>query len=368
VTPPSAVHEAVPGTIAAALTGRARGFDSLRLGLAFAILAFHSVTITHGNADAIPPPLMAAAHLILPMFFAMSGFLVAASLARAGSVLEFVLLRLLRLLPGLLTVLLLTVLFLGPLLAETGPARYFASPAVAIYFGNLLGWPVYGLPGLFLHNPRAGIVNGSLWTIRIELLCYAGLTVCALMRSSRRWVPWLLTAGIVLAWQVWRDPPAWPRWFPVELGIAFLSGTLIFKAAPWLPLHPALGLGMLILAFMLSLTTNDMTLAAVPAAYATVWLGLARAPALPGDYAYGVYLVGYPLAQSIVLLLPQAAWWQTLTLCAPLALGLAMLLWHRVERPALASRPLLIGLLPRPRSSPGFGLAEPSLTPPVAKQ
>jgi peptidoglycan/LPS O-acetylase OafA/YrhL len=307
-----------------------------------------SVTITQGGGDAIPAPLMAAARLILPMFFAMSGFLVAASLVRARSVLEFMLLRLLRLFPGLLTVVILTALLLGPALAEVNPARYFASPAVATYFANILGFPACGLPGLFLHNPRAGVVNGSLWTIRIELFCYAGLTVCALIRGR---VLWRLAAGIVLAWLIWNGLPTWPRWFPVELGVSFLSGTLIFNASPRLPLHPALGSGTLLLAFGLSLITNDITLAAVPIAYAAVWLGLMRAPSLPGDYAYGIYLVGYPLAQSVVLLLPQAAWWQTLALCGPLALGFAMLLWHGVEQPVLESRHLLIGTLLQPRPS-----------------
>ena len=120
------------GTVAAALCGRACGFDSLRLGLAFAILAFHSVTITQGSAAAIPAPVLAAARLILPMFFAMSGFLVAASLKRSGSLLEFAALRLLRLVPGLLTVVLLTALVLGPVLAEIDPLHYFASPGVAV--------------------------------------------------------------------------------------------------------------------------------------------------------------------------------------------------------------------------------------------
>jgi peptidoglycan/LPS O-acetylase OafA/YrhL len=329
-------------TVGAALCGRASGFDGLRLALAFAILAFHSVTITRGSAASIPAPLLAAARLILPMFFAMSGFLVAASLKRSASLLEFAALRLLRLLPGLLTVVLLTALLLGPLLAEIDPLHYFASPGVAVYFFNVLGLPVYGLPGMFLHNPRPGVVNGSLWTIRVELLCYAMLAFLALGRRRASWL--LPMAGIFLAWQVWNGLPVW---FPVELPVAFLSGAAMFAAASRLPLHPLLGMNALLLAFVASLLTNDMILAAVPAAYATIWLGLTRLPSLPGDYAYGVYLAGYPLAQCVVLLLPRAAWWLTLALSVPLSLGFAMLLWHRIERPALAGRHRLVGALRR---------------------
>src|SRR5437588_11263295 len=81
--------------------GRCNGFAGLRAGLALSIVAFHSVTLTQGNADAMPPILQAAARLILPGFFALSGFLVAGSLARCASLREFLLLRALRLLPAL---------------------------------------------------------------------------------------------------------------------------------------------------------------------------------------------------------------------------------------------------------------------------
>lgn len=77
--------------------GRDNAFGLLRLTLATGIVAFHSVTLTQGSADALSPLLQAVGRLILPAFFALSGFLVAASFDRAVSVREFLLLRLLRL-------------------------------------------------------------------------------------------------------------------------------------------------------------------------------------------------------------------------------------------------------------------------------
>jgi peptidoglycan/LPS O-acetylase OafA/YrhL len=59
--------------------GLCNGFGAVRLGLACAIVAFHSVTLTHGSGNAMPPMVQAAARLILPAFFALSGFLVAAA-------------------------------------------------------------------------------------------------------------------------------------------------------------------------------------------------------------------------------------------------------------------------------------------------
>ncbi len=81
-----------------------------------------------------------------------------------------------------------------------------------------------------------------------------------------------------------------------------------------------------------------LALGVLPLAYATVWAGLQRMPVLPGDYSYGLYLVGYPLQQLYVSLFPGGPWWNTFFVCLPLGLGLAAVLWHTVERPVLTNK------------------------------
>ena len=84
--------------------GRPSGFDYMRLLLSIGVLAFHTILMTAGLAaqnateDSIYRAIPA---LILPMFFALSGFLVAGSLDRTRNIADFVGLRLLRILPGL---------------------------------------------------------------------------------------------------------------------------------------------------------------------------------------------------------------------------------------------------------------------------
>src|SRR3954452_13263617 len=119
--------------------GRCNGFDGLRLALASGIVAFHSFNLTHGNADTMPGVVQAAARLILPAFFALSGFLVAGSLARAESLRTFLLLRLLRLLPALSLVVTATALLLGPLLSELPLRDYLRDPVLPAYFRNVWG-------------------------------------------------------------------------------------------------------------------------------------------------------------------------------------------------------------------------------------
>ena len=68
------------------------GFDYLRLILATAVICQHSVNVSYGQDAAIRMflsdwrPLFA---VILPMFFALSGYLVSGSLTRCRSLLSF---------------------------------------------------------------------------------------------------------------------------------------------------------------------------------------------------------------------------------------------------------------------------------------
>ncbi|HEX4183671.1 MAG TPA: acyltransferase, partial [Caulobacteraceae bacterium] len=183
--------------------GRSTGFDYMRIILASAVVLWHSFTTAYGNDFAygfLTTSWRPAVAVIVPMFFALSGFLVAGSLFR-NSVLSFVGLRVIRIVPALAVETLLSAIILGPLLTTVPIGRYFSSPTFFKYLCNILGWIHYQLPGLFLTNPVANRVNGQLWTVPWELWCYASLTIAALLRFVRvralfLWATVLGTVGL----------------------------------------------------------------------------------------------------------------------------------------------------------------------------
>ena len=72
--------------------GRPSGFDYLRIILALSVVALHSVITTKGVAADVmmwETPLRPLLRAVLPMFFALSGFLVAGSLERCRSLISF---------------------------------------------------------------------------------------------------------------------------------------------------------------------------------------------------------------------------------------------------------------------------------------
>jgi peptidoglycan/LPS O-acetylase OafA/YrhL len=165
--------------------GNTSGFDYLRLLLAIGVLCIHSFSTSYGQpgkrfffyclGDRLTPP------AILPMFFALSGFLVAASYFRTKSVGAFVMLRVLRIAPALAVEVFLCALVLGSMFTTLPLTKYFSHPTFWSYFGNLIGWIHFLLPGVFENNPLNIAVNLSLWTVPYELECYIALMALALL-------------------------------------------------------------------------------------------------------------------------------------------------------------------------------------------
>jgi peptidoglycan/LPS O-acetylase OafA/YrhL len=171
------------------LKGATRGFDYLRLFLALGVLAWHSIYVS-GNAAVIHAVLTSwcgpIKALLLPMFFSLSGFLVAGSIERARTLEGFATLRALRIVPALAVEVLLSALILGAALTTLPLHSYFASPILRLYFLNMVGDIHFLLPGVFTHNPVRNTVNLSLWTVPYELQCYAALmflAACGLFRK-----------------------------------------------------------------------------------------------------------------------------------------------------------------------------------------
>lgn len=118
-------------------------------------------------------------------FFFMSGFLVGNSSWKKNA-LDFVFLRLLRLLPSLLVVLLLTSLLVGPAIG-------FLEGRPAFGYSNITYLDNFFLPLKLQHElgtvleglPYSASINGSLWTLPVEVRLYAvTLTITVFARSN----------------------------------------------------------------------------------------------------------------------------------------------------------------------------------------
>ena len=94
---------------------------------------------------------------------------------------------------------------------------------------------------------------------------------------------------------------------------------------------------------------NTSYLAAFPIAYLTVWLGLRNPPRIPfGDLSYGVYLLHFPIEQTIMHLFPGAgSWWRLTLMTLPPTFVCAWLSWNLVEHPILSRKTSILAALDR---------------------
>lgn len=347
------------------------GFDFLRIFLAVMVLFTHSFLIAEGEHYQFSKPgitvLQAA---ILPMFFALSGFLITGSAMRL-CLKDFLLNRGIRIVPALAVDIVFAALILGPIFTTVSLQTYFTSYEFWTYFANIFGVIHYILPGVFENNPFPGTVNGSLWTVPYEIGCYAIMSTLIifgfLQRPFAALITTALVAAIIIGLTIKQSNPATlggalnpdssvatllnhfigPK--GLMLYVNFMLGAIFFLFRHSIPKHRILALICVacpIAASLLFPNISGSTLCIIFApmlVYITVYIGMTPIPRIPlyhrGDYSYGIYLYGYPFQQALVTLFPKlTSPWLHFAISLPIATLVAMGSWHFIEKPILKLR------------------------------
>lgn len=341
--------------------GRPSGFDYLRLGLALLVVVTHSIATSYGEAVTFQvwaTPLGPIFRCILPLFFALSGFLVAGSLERCKTVGGFLGLRIIRIYPALVVEVILSAFILGPIMTTLALGDYFTHPLFLSYLWNIIGHVHFYLPSVFEGNPYPPLVNAQLWTVPYELACYVAIAALAILGRKRlKLVVLLGTIALIalgLAVQIYKhglDLPEYRATFPgVFLVFSFLAGINIYlyrDAIPFTKTAFALALAAMLLCAWR--TDVGAFVIALPAAYVAAYVGLTNAPRIGllkgADYSYGIFLYHFAIQQTLVALIPLAhEWYWNLALTLPVTAAFAALSWHAVEKPALGLRKLVFHL------------------------
>lgn len=124
----------------------------------------------------------------VPIFFVISGFLVSASYERSNSLYLYATNRILRIYPGL------WVCFLASLVSV------FLIYQPLIIASEFLYWVAAQLSIAQFYNPDflrgygIGVLNGSLWTIPVEIQFYALTPIIYFLFEKLKWKKWILAA------------------------------------------------------------------------------------------------------------------------------------------------------------------------------
>ena len=333
---------------------RGPGFDHVRLAAATIVVLHHCSSLQYSDVTddllmRYSAGFMDFGRFAVVIFFAISGFLVTPSLLRMANVVDYFAHRFVRIFPGLIVNVVLTMFLLGPILTTATLGSYFEDSHTYLYAKNILTLMVNYLPGVVARDGSPASVNGALWTLHFELLSYLVLGLLAgIGILRRRGVMLMLWSGFYALYIAVEAFPPFAAVFSgrflvfVSLFVYFGSGVLLQIFSARIPFSAALAFAALtVLLAALPLGAGPLAMP-ICLPYLMMFCGLS---ALPGkmpikhDLSYGVYLIHAPILLAFSLAYPNMhVWWVGAIVVWLITATLAYVSWIFVEKPALSKK------------------------------
>ncbi len=342
----------LPATLLEAGSFRSNNLDFIRLVMASLVILTHSFDVFIETK--LPEPLtfltrgqLTSGAFAVGVFFLVSGYLVTASGLSSKSIFDFFRKRVLRVHPGFIVSCAICLFLVGPI-AASDVGAYYSEISLFRFIRDALLLEVVEMPPAF-QAPYS--VNGTLWMIQIEFLCYVllGIILGARLLNKR-----VVALGIVAAWALMAVPlfPAVFSRLPAQGTIAFLNshfrfatfffiGSMGYLMRDRIPYRPSWALGALAVFALGAATGTGYLLFPLAMAYMVAFVGFY--PGLPiadfakkRDLSYGIYLYGWPVQFILAAHLGRQMNPYLFSLISlPLACIAAFVSWTFVEGPAL---------------------------------
>lgn len=324
--------------------GRDNNFDLLRLAAAVAVVVSHSFAVV-GRPEPLHQFHTTLGSVGVLVFFAVSGLLIHRSWQHDPRASAFWTKRFLRLWPALIMATVATALILGPVVT-TAPLRdYFSSRDTWTYPLWYVFMTPFGaeLPGVFVDMPAERAVNGALWTLHIEVLAYGILFALGITSVLGRRIIVAILAAAALLWAGHIVTPTQPNLGAVNAIAAFAVGACVWSWRDRVVLSHWGALATMAVCVATAAGPDSLRVVTwtLGAAYIAFWFAyvlprLGRRLTKWGDASYGLYIIAFPVQQTIVQLLgSDISPWVVSAIALPVVWLLAIASWRFVERPAL---------------------------------
>lgn len=318
----------------------------MRLFAALLVLFSHQYALLGQAEPAVAG--MSFGEIGVCIFFSISGYLVTQSWVSDPHPFRFAAKRFLRIWPGLFVAICFCALVIGPLATTLPLLEYLRSPEMHGYFALLIMKMRFNLPGVFLDIPYPRALNGSLWTIPLELSCYAALLIAGMLRVTNfRWLMLAIVLGLAIHFFTTdRSTVGVIANYRMQYGLFFGFGACMWLFRDIWTNRRITGAVLLLAGTAIAIYAQKYLIASLLAIpYASIAFGTASTPVARrfgrfGDVSYGVYIYAFPVQQTVIWATHgRLSFIEYLATSVLATLVLAYLSWHLVEAPTLKLKP-----------------------------
>lgn len=298
-----------------------RNSNILFIKLIFALLVIYShsfpISTGHNNGEmmmALTFGQFSFGNISVLVFFILGGFLVTQSYLRNDNAITFLKARILRLFPALIVVIFITIFIIGPIFSSLSFEEYFSSTDTYKYFSNCYLRFVDTLPGVF-DNQNLISVNGSLWTLGYEFICYLSIALLGVLGMlKKREIP-LGVFFLFLLSYMFRDILFFNNssflninlYKYLELNMCFFFGCVAYLYRDKICFSwTAFVISFCLLVFGFYMKQYSLSIC-IFGGYCLLFICYSHRVKLPnisklGDISYGIYILGFLIQQIFVSL------------------------------------------------------------------
>ncbi|HWK05314.1 MAG TPA: acyltransferase [Puia sp.] len=332
-------------TLENAIERKNNNFDFIRLVASLAVIFGHSfyIFLTNGYSEPFKQILVDnySGSIAVYIFFFLSGIFISSSFVNSKNLAHFVLMRVFRIWPALITCILITVFIIGPIFTTYTLHKYFFDTQTWKYlFKNCLMLRFEPrIQSVFANNHLNEALNGSLWTLPMEITCYMIVFIFGLAGVFKHRMTVIL--GVVVLILVCHYLPRLKGYLFINVQTKFFfAGILSFTFKDYIILNRKLAIGIIFAACVFyflyfRLFEGVFYIALIYGMLILATSKIVRKIKLPGDYSYGIYIYGYLIQQIIAHLFPNIKAYPSMLLTVPLSVIAGMISWHYIESPAI---------------------------------
>lgn len=277
------------------------------------------------------------------VFFCAGGFLIAKSILRVNNGARYFKARIMKIFPALVFVVVVSAFVLGAIVTKYSTKDYYSNAELYKYLLNGVLVLKHNLPGVFETNPYGATVNGALWTLPVEFLCYIACFVLwkinMLKKDRFKWSIPIVALGTILLYMLIEYIKIDILMSAIRPALLFYMGIMFYVYREKIVFTKTKA----VISFFIIIISGFAGLLDVGMIMAFPYLLLYICFCLPqvsdkfaklGDLSYGIYLCGFPIQQTVVFYFGgDMSPFLNMVLSIPLAIICGILIYYFIELP-----------------------------------